>query len=130
MKTCINIVTMLVAISCFSQGNTGWINGQNRQQNFPLTFIDKKSGETILTGVAYLDTYFNYDFNNPRDNTHTISSTIGRHKEFTLNLASLGLETNYKNIIGRIWLQYGQMASIVQDLDGAVGRGRNTSIGN
>lgn len=107
-----------------------WINGQNRQQRYPLTVADKKSGETILTGVAYLDTYFNYNFNLPIDNTHTISSTMGRHNEFTVNLASVGLETNYKNIIGRIWLQYGQMGSIVQELDGSVGRGRNTSISN
>ncbi|AWH84507.1 hypothetical protein HYN59_04965 [Flavobacterium album] len=106
-----------------------WINGQNRQKNFPLTLKDK-DGETILTGVAYLDGYYNYNFANPADNTQTISSTIGRHNEFTLNLASIGIETNYKNIIGRIWLQTGQMASIIQDLDGSVNRGRNTSINN
>jgi hypothetical protein len=47
-----------------------------------------------------------------------------------VNQASIGLESNYKNAIGRIWLQYGQMASIVQDLDGSVGHGRNTSINN
>ncbi len=113
----------------FSDIDTRWINGQNRQTDFPLTFKDKQ-GETILTGVAYLDTYFNYDFNNPIDNTHTISSTIGRDNEFTLNLASIGIETNYKNIIGRLWLQYGQMGAIIQDLDATTGRGRNTSIGN
>ena len=106
-----------------------WINGQNRQKNFPLTLKDK-SGETILTGVTYLDTYFNYDFNNPIDNTHTISTTIGRNNEFTLNLASIGIETNYKNIIGRLWLQFGQMGSIIQDLDATTQRGRNTSISN
>src|SRR6476620_11472763 len=106
-----------------------WINGQNRQKDFPLVLKDK-DGETILTGVTYLDTYFNYDFNNPIDNTHTISSTIGRNNEFTLNLASIGIETNYKKIIGRLWLQFGQMGSIIQDLDGTVGRGRNTSINN
>jgi len=106
-----------------------WINGQNRQKNFPLTLKDK-DGETILTGVTYLDAYYNYNFANPTDNTQTISSTIGRHNEFTLNLASIGLETNYKNIIGRVWLQYGQMGSIVNDLDGSVNRGRNTSIYN
>ena len=106
------------------------INGQNRQQNFPLTFKDKATGETIITGVAYLDTYYNYNFANPADNTHTISSAIGRHNEFTLNMASIGIETNYKNVIGRLWLQYGQMGSIVQDLDGSVLRGRNTSISN
>jgi hypothetical protein len=107
-----------------------WINGQNRQQNFPLTFKDKETGETILTGVAFLDAYYNYNFANPIDNTQTISSSIGRHNEVTLNQASFGIETNYKNIIGRLWLQYGQMGSIVQDLDGSVLRGRNTSISN
>ena len=107
-----------------------WINGQNRQHNFPLTFKDKETGETIFTGVALLDTYYNYDLANPIDNTHTISSSIGRHNEFTLNQASFGLESNYKNIIGRLWVQYGQMGSIVQDLDGSVSRGRNTSINN
>jgi hypothetical protein len=106
-----------------------WINGQNRQKDFPLTLKDK-DGETVLTGVAYLDGYYNYNFANPADNTQTISSTIGRHNEFTLNNASMGFETNYKNIIGRVWLQSGQMASIIQDLDGSVNRGRNTSINN
>jgi hypothetical protein len=107
-----------------------WVNGQNRQRNFPLTFADKKTGETILSGVAYFDGYFNYNFARPLDNTQTISSTIGRANEFTLNLVSLGLETNYKNIIGRVWLQTGQMLSIIQDLDQTVNRGRNTSINN
>lgn len=131
------ITAILIITSCKNQAqvpfegmNLTWINGQNRQQNYPLILTDKKSGETILTGVAYLDAYFNYNFNKPIDNTHTISSTIGRHNEFTLNLASIGIETNYKNIIGRIWLQYGQMGSIVQELDGSAGRGRNTSISN
>lgn len=105
-----------------------WINGQNRQKDFPLVLMN--NGDTILTGVAYLDAYYNYNFANPTDNTQTISSTIGRHNEFTLNLASIGIETNYKNIIGRLWLQYGQMASIIQDLDGSVNHGRNTSITN
>lgn len=105
-----------------------WINGQNRQKHFPLVVKDKD--ETILTGVAYLDTYYNYNLANPVDNTQTISSTIGRHNEFTLNLASIGIETNYKNIIGRLWLQYGQMGSIIQDADASVNHGRNTSINN
>lgn len=113
----------------FDGMDLSWINGQNRQTHFPLTLKDQ-NGETILTGVTYLDTYINYDFNNPIDNTHTISSSIGRNNEFTLNLASVGLETNYKNIIGRIWLQYGQMGSIIQDLDATVNRGKNTSVNN
>lgn len=106
-----------------------WINGQNRQKNFPLTLKDNNN-ETILTGVAYLDTYYNYNFAKPTDNTQTISSTIGRHNEFTVNLASIGVEASYKNAIGRLWLQYGQMGSIIQDMDGSVNHGRNTGINN
>lgn len=113
----------------FEGMNLSWVNGQNRQKDYPLTFKDA-AGETIITGVAYLDGYYNYNFSHPADNTQTISSTIGRHNEFTLNLASIGLETTYHNIIGRLWLQYGQMGSIIQDLDGSVARGRNTSINN
>jgi len=142
MKTISTIVLLLITVMGlwaqdtittskipFDGMDLTWINGQNRQKNFPLTLKDK-DGETILTGVTYLDTYYNYNFANPADNTQTISSSIGRHNEFTLNLASLGIETNYKNIIGRVWLQYGQMGSIVNDLDGSVNRGRNTSLYN
>ncbi len=114
----------------FGGMDLSWINGLNRQTNYPLQLMDKRTGETILSGVAFVDGYYNYDFNNPIDNTHTISSSIGRTNEFALNQASLGIESNYRNAIGRLWLQYGQMASIVQDLDGTVAHGRNTSINN
>ncbi len=77
-----------------------WINGQNRQTNFPLTLTDKNTGETILTGVAFMDGYYNYDFSKPIDNTHTVSSTIGRTNEFCVNQASIGIESNYKHMIG------------------------------
>ena len=141
MKSISLSIVLLISTSLIAQQDTTsktpfegmdltWINGQNRQKNFPLTFTDKKTGETILTGVAYLDTYFNYDFSNPIDHTHTISSTIGRSNEFTLNLASIGIETNYKNIIGRLWMQTGNQLNIVQEQDATVNRGRNTSTGN
>jgi hypothetical protein len=42
----------------------------------------------------------------------------------------VGLEWNYKNIIGRLSLQYGSMVSIVQDLDGTTARGRNIGVQN
>lgn len=106
-----------------------WVNGQNRQTDFPLVWTDKQ-GRGSITGVAFVDAYYNYNFNRPLDNTHTISAAIGRHNEVTLNQVSLGLEGNYKNAIGRVWIQFGQMGSIVQDLDGSVLRGRNTAINN
>lgn len=106
-----------------------WINGQNRQTDFPLVFKDK-SGETILTGVVYLDGHFNYNFAHPKDNTQTISAVTPRSNEFSLALVSIGIESNYKNTIGRLWLQTGSMLNIIQETDGSVNRGRNTSNGN
>lgn len=113
----------------FENYDLTWINGQNRQSDFPLTLKDK-SGQTILTGVALVDGYFNYNFARPKDNTQTISASMGRTNEFSLNQASIGIESNYKNIIGRLWLQTGSMLHIVQETDGSVTRGRNTGTGN
>jgi hypothetical protein len=107
-----------------------WINGQSRITNSIVSLKDKKTGETIVTGTAYMDADYNYNFANPIDNTHTISSTIGRSNEFHINLASVGVDAAYKNMIGRILLQYGSMLNIVQDLDPSVNRGRNNSINN
>jgi Putative beta-barrel porin-2, OmpL-like. bbp2 len=106
-----------------------WINGQNRQRTFPLQ-LKNADGETVVTGVALADTYFNYNFARPVDNTQTISAVTARANEFSLALATVGLESNYKNIIGRLWLQTGSMAAVVQETDGSVLRGRNTGTGN
>jgi hypothetical protein len=106
-----------------------WINGQNRQKDFPLVMNDAK-GETILTGTVLIDGYFNYNFARPKDNTQTISSSTARSNEFSLNQASIGVESNYKNIIARLWLQTGSQTAVVQEADGSVNRGRNASTGN
>ena len=106
-----------------------WINGQSRQTDFPLQLNDK-NGANILTATGFVDAYYNYNFNKPVDNTQTISSSIGRTNEVQLNQLSLGVESYYKHVITRLWLQYGQTASIVQDLDGTVAHGRNSSVNN
>lgn len=106
-----------------------WVNGQNRQRNFPLQVKDE-SGETVLTGVVLLDGYYNYNLARPIDHTQTISAVTGRANEFSLALASVGIESNYKNIIGRLWLQTGSMLHVIQETDGSVLRGRNTGTGN
>ena len=113
----------------FDGMDLSWVNGQNRQSNFPLQIKDK-DGETILTGTALLDGYYNYNFARPIDNTQTISAVIGRTNEFSLALASIGIESNYKNVIGRLWLQTGSMLNVVQEADGSVLHGRNTGTGN
>jgi hypothetical protein len=100
-----------------------WVNGQNRQRTFPIS-------NSFLTGSVLIDTYYNFNFARPKDNTQTISSTVGRTEEFTVNLASIGIESTYKNIIGRFWLQTGAMQTIIQDLDASTRRGRNVSNNN
>lgn len=111
----------------FEGFNTTWINGQSRQTEFPISLTDK-SGTPIVTAMAYVDGYFNYDFRSPKDNTYTGSSTIGRTNEFTLNLATLGIETYYKNTIGRLWLQAGSGLSLIQETDASLQRGRNNTL--
>lgn len=137
------MITLLIigSINLFAQKDTAfskipfdgmdlsWLNGQSRIKNAPLVMKDK-NGETILTSTAYIDSYFNYNFANQIDNTQTISSSIGRHKEAIINLASVGFESYYKNAIGRLNIQYGAMQHIVQELDGSINRGRNTGSGN
>ena len=109
----------------FDGMDLSWVNGQNRQQNFPLQFKDK-DGETVLTATSFLDAYYNYNFARPLDHTQTISAVTGRANEFSVALASIGIESNYKNIIGRLWLQTGSMLNVIQETDGSVLRGRNT----
>ncbi|PUZ28519.1 hypothetical protein DCC81_03270 [Chitinophaga parva] len=114
----------------FDGMNLGWINGQNRNTDPSLLQLRDKNGETILTGTVLVDGYFNYNFARPKDNTQTISSSMGRTNEFQLNQVSVGVESNYKNAIGRLWLQTGAMTPLVQEADGSVNRGRNAGTQN
>jgi len=114
----------------FDGYDLGWINGQNRNQNPSLLAVKDSKGETVLNGSVLVDGYFNYNFARPLDNTQTISSSTGRSNEFQINQASIGVETNYQNIIGRFWMQTGGMLHIVQETDGSVARGRNTGTGD
>lgn len=108
----------------FSHGDFTWMNGQSRQREFPLTL------SPYVTASVYLDSYFAYSTNRPRDNTLVGSASLGRHNEFMINLAAAGITANYKNVLANITLQTGSMLNIVQDLDGTAARGRNLSTTN
>ncbi len=109
----------------FGWGDFTWMNGQSRQKDFPL----KALGGAVTLSL-YLDVNYAYSFNHPRDDTFTGTASVPRHNEFNVNLASVGMEWNYRNVIGRLSLQYGSMISIVQDLDGTTARGRNNAVQN
>ena len=109
----------------FGWGDFTWMNGQSRQKDFPL----KPFGDAVTLSL-YLDVNYAYSLNHPRDDTFTGTASVPRHNEFNVNLASVGMEWNYKNVIGRLSLQYGSTLSIVQDLDGTTARGRNNAVQN
>ena len=97
-----------------------WMNGQSRQKSFPLGNFNG-----VVTPSLYLDASYGFSMNQPRDNTLTGSGTIGRHNEIGINLASVGIDWNVANVIGRLSLQFGSQLAMVQEGDGSVARGRN-----
>jgi hypothetical protein len=108
----------------FAFGDFTWMNGQNRQKK------QNRLKNEYATFMAYVDTYINHTFSTPKDNVVTGSSTIGRNDEFQVNLATFGLETNYENVIGRVYYQTGSMLNLIQETDGTQNRGRNLSNDN
>ena len=108
----------------FGFGDFTWMNGQSHQKDFPLAF------NKYVTTSVYVDTYYSYSTNHPADNTLVGSASIGRHNEFMINLASVGIQMNYKNVLGNLSLQTGSMLNIVQDLDGTAPRGKNLTTQN
>lgn len=109
----------------FAWGDFTWMNGQSRQKSFPL-----EAWGGAVTPSVYLDVGYAFSLNRPRDNTVTSSASVARHNEFNVNLASIGLEWSFHDVIGRLSLQYGSTLSIVQDLDGTTARGRNMAVQN
>ncbi|HEY1098283.1 MAG TPA: outer membrane beta-barrel protein [Myxococcota bacterium] len=106
----------------FSSIDSTWMNGQSHQRTFPLGVLNG-----VVTPSLYLDTHYAFSLNQPIDHTLTGSASIGRHNEFTINLASVGVEWNVANVVGRLSLQFGSTLNVVQDLDGTVLRGRNAT---
>jgi len=107
----------------FAFGDFTWMNGQSRQKSQPLS-------NSFATAILYLDTYYNYSLNHPKDDTIVGSGAVGRNAEWQINNATIGVDTNYKNVLGKITLQTGNQLAVTADLDGTVNRGRNLSIGN
>src|SRR5208282_6908909 len=79
----------------FAFGDFTWMNGQSRQKSQPLT-------NSFATVNLYLDTYYGYSFNHPKDDTIVGSGAVGRNTEWQINNATIGIDTNYKNVLGKI----------------------------
>src|SRR5258708_20736638 len=107
----------------FAFGDFTWMNGQSRQKSQPLS-------NSIATVSLYVDAYYNYSFNQPRDNTIVGSGAVGRNTEWQVNNATIGIESTYKNMLGKLTMQTGNQLGVTQDLDGTVNRGRNLTVAN
>ncbi len=72
----------------FTFGDFTWMNGQDRRRETGLLKTQ------YLNFGVYVDSYYNYTFSQPMDNTVVGNSTIGRTNEFQVNLISANLDTN------------------------------------
>jgi hypothetical protein len=85
----------------FGLDDYSWMNGNNRQPPSLLT-----TGP--LTFQLYIDTFYAFQFSNPKDHTIFPTTVAPRHNEFGVNLASFGVEvTGLDGPIGRLYLQNG-----------------------
>jgi hypothetical protein len=107
----------------FAFGDFSWLNGTNRIKETPL------KNDHFQAGV-YFDGYYCFSLNRPQDHTLGGSTCVGRHNEFVPSHISFGLQTNYKNIIGKIYYQTGSILNLVQETDKSVKRGRNSTAGD
>lgn len=101
---------------------TNWANG-----SVPTVEGDFLIGNKTYLGI-YLDSYYTYSFNNPRDNTLTGSSTEGRVNEFQVNLLSFGIDKTSEKARARFFFQSGAMMNLVQDTDTSVDHGANVNV--
>jgi hypothetical protein len=106
----------------FAFGDFTWMNGQSRQKTQPLA-------NSFATVNLYLDTYYHYSFNQPRDDTIIGSGAVGRNTEWHINNATIGIDTNYKNVL-QAHPADRESARRHAGSDQTVNRGRNLTVAN
>jgi hypothetical protein len=101
----------------FSLDDYSWMNGNNRQ---PASLLNTGP----LTLSLYIDTFYAYQFSNPKDHTIFPTTVAARHNEFGVNLASFGVEvTGLDGPIGRLYLQDGINTETDAGQDASTNRG-------
>lgn len=67
------------------------------------------SNDTLPVKIGgFLDTYYAYDFNQPKNHEREFTTQPVRHNEFNVNLAYIDAVINKENTRGRLALQWGQ----------------------
>lgn len=101
----------------FEWGDLTWLNGNSRQHTRVLD-------TPYFTPQLDLDVNYTYSFWHPRDNTVVGSSTLARNNEVQLNFLGFGGDIHYKNVRGRLWMQFGTRSTVVPRNDFSVLRGQ------
>ena len=68
--------------------------------------VQLDSATKVSFGV-YLDTYYAFDFNRPRDHDRAFTTQAVRHNEFNVNLAFLDATLSGRRLRGRVAAQFG-----------------------
>lgn len=100
------------------QCRDGWHNlaftkGERDTQGVRAPEKSQPLSNSCATVSLYLDTYYGYSFNQPRDNTIAGSGAVGRNTEWQINNATIGIDTRYKNVTGKLTLQAGYFYSYI-----------------
>lgn len=101
----------------FAFADFGWMNGQSRQVDFPL------SGK-YLTPMFTIDVGYNYDFSNPVDHTIVGSTSAGRSNELQIMHLGVGSDFYYNHARGRLMTQLGLYATMTPRNDASPDRGQ------
>jgi hypothetical protein len=103
-------------IAPFSDSWWGWLNGNPRTVDFPLS-------TKYFTPEIRFDTNYNLDFNHPADDTISGSSEIFRSQEIQVEQLGLGGDFLVGNAHGRFMTQFGMYSVTTPRNDGSPGRG-------
>ena len=101
----------------FAFADFGWLNGNSRQNEFPL---DGK----IFSGQFSVDANYTYSFARPKDHTLIGSTTSGRTGEFQLSDLGVGGDFHYQGVRGRVMTQFGLYSTMQPRNDASPSRGQ------
>jgi hypothetical protein len=96
-----------------------------------LPFTLWASDESPVKYGGFIDTYYAYDFNNPKDHERAYTTQPVRHNEFNINLAYLEAVLKKEKTRGRLALQYGHSVTkntVLEPRQGATSGAQDTKI--
>lgn len=89
---------------------------------FIFLLVNANAQELPLKLGGFLDTYYAYDFNNPKNHEREFTTQPARHNEFNVNLAYIEAVLKQEKTRGRFALQFGQSVTkntVSEPRDGA-----------